>query len=66
MKHRYNSYCGLYCGTCENLLVSEKVEVELATKEWNVETAEIDSFGCKSEKNANCILYSYEEEEKKL
>ncbi len=53
MKPRYDSYCGLYCRTCENLLVSERGEVELAAKECNDQPTEIHCFGCKSEKNAS-------------
>jgi hypothetical protein len=56
MEPRYDSYCGLFCGACENLLVSEKGEVEKAAKEWNVEPEDINCFGCKSEKNAICCI----------
>lgn len=45
MKPIYDSYYGLYCGACENLLVSEKGEVELAAKGWNDQPAEISCFG---------------------
>lgn len=49
---RCDSYCGLYCGACDVLLVNERGTVEEAAKKWDMNPEEILCHGCKSDVTA--------------
>ncbi len=51
-KFRYESYCGLYCGACSLLLATEAGDVSKIAADWHVPVADVECFGCKSDKVA--------------
>lgn len=46
---RYDSYCGLYCGACEVLLLGEKGLLEEKAGEWKRKPEDLRCQGCKSD-----------------
>jgi len=52
MNSKYDSYCGLYCGACEILLMNELGKIEEKAEEWNMKINDIICHGCKSNQNA--------------
>jgi predicted RNA-binding Zn-ribbon protein involved in translation (DUF1610 family) len=56
----YDSYCGLYCGSCPVLLANERGIVERRAAEWKTKLEDLRCFGCRSETNAifctDCVV----------
>lgn len=49
MKERYDTYCGLYCGSCGVFLVNKKGLVDELAKEWEMDPSDLLCHGCKSD-----------------
>lgn len=49
MKERYDTYCGLYCGSCEVFLANRKGLVDELAREWEMNPADLRCNGCKDE-----------------
>ena len=41
MKERYDTYCGLYCGSCEVFLANRKGLVDELAREWEMNPADL-------------------------
>ena len=52
MNFRYDSYCGLYCGSCEICLMNEIGKIKEKAKEWDMNLSEVKCFGCKTNQNS--------------
>ena len=52
MNFKYDSYCGLYCGACEILLMNELGRIEEKAKEWSMNLSDVKCFGCKTNQNS--------------
>jgi hypothetical protein len=49
MAFRYDSYCGIYCGSCPFLMGSERNELDTLVKKMKREKEELYCEGCKGE-----------------
>lgn len=49
---KLNTYCGLYCGSCEIFLVNQKGIVEETAKEWEMKSKDLICNGCKTDINS--------------
>ncbi|MDI6705815.1 MAG: DUF3795 domain-containing protein [Bacillota bacterium] len=49
MEYIFDTYCGLYCGACEVLLVNRKGTVEKAAKIWKMDPHNLKCTGCKTD-----------------
>ena len=53
MKYRYDSPCGLYCGSCGSLLATMEGKIEERAKEWGMKPEDVVCHGCLSEHTAS-------------
>jgi hypothetical protein len=48
MDYRYDSFCGLYCGSCPVLLAVKKGTIEEFAKRENMTPEDLECHGCKT------------------
>jgi hypothetical protein len=46
---RYDSYCGIYCGSCFVMLAYTQNRDDTIPPQWNIKDAELKCHGCKSD-----------------
>ncbi|WP_230869469.1 DUF3795 domain-containing protein [Iocasia frigidifontis] len=49
---RLDTYCGLYCGSCEIFLVNQRDLVEETAKKWKTNSEDLYCNGCKKDTNS--------------
>ena len=49
---RYDTYCGLYCGSCMVLKANEEGKLEKLSEKWGDKPEELICEGCKSSVNS--------------
>jgi hypothetical protein len=52
MSYRYDTYCGLYCGSCPLLQANQKGTVEEIAKREKMKPGDLECHGCKSDRVA--------------
>lgn len=49
IKNRLDTYCGLYCGSCEIFITNQKGEVKETAKKWGMNPDDLYCNGCKTD-----------------
>lgn len=47
--HRYDAYCGLYCGACEIINAESEQDKKRVAKMWNSTPEQVNCRGCKTD-----------------